>query len=364
MKTKSFLFTIGILLALACSFSCSPSYDDINELGEVRRPSSNSGGGDSNSSGDGTSSSSGGGKSSSGGGGDIAINPTITIKNNTGYTIGYSGGVWIKPSTEAQSWGTNLAGYTSNYISNEASRTFTLSQSLSSNNKYDFRLNPSSGEFSFRRYGVIITNGMTLTFTQNDLNDGSTQPGIVLQNRSGKTFNSVHIKPSVSSDWGTSFGSISNNNNLSSTILIPPTNYTVFDIQMRSTEPVNTYTRYDVTISDGMTLTFTSADADNPTIEFPVIVIQNNTGYDIGYSGGVWIKPSTEESWGTSLAGYTSNYISAGVSRTFTLSQHLSVNDVYDIRLKTSSGSFTFEKKNLTVSEGMILTFTIDDLAE
>ena len=341
------LLTAYVLFFAGCN---SPGYDADKD----------NGGGGTNEGG-----TSGGGT----GGGGTNVIPTITIQNNTGYDIGYSynfGGVWIKKSTTAYSWGDNLAGYTSSFISDGTSRTFTFSQPLSSNNKYDFRLNTSSGgEHSFRKYGVTITNDMTLTFTTSDLNDGSAQPNVVIQNRSGKIFDSVHIKPSVSSDWGSSFGSISNNSNLSSTILIPPSNYTEFDIQMKSTNPTNTYTRNNVTISNGMILTFTSADADNSTIELPVIVIQNNTGYSIGYSydfGGVWISPSTSTSWGDNLAGYSSSFISDGESRAFSLPQHLSVNSVYDIMLRSSSGNFTFTKKNLTVSEGMIVIFTTSDL--
>jgi hypothetical protein len=206
---------------------------------------------------------------------------------------------------------------------------------------------------------------MTINFTTSDLNDGSNLPTITIQNRSGKTFDSVHIKPSVISDWGSSFGSVSNNDNRSVNILIPPSNYTVFDIQMRSTNPTNSYTRNSVTISNGMNLTFTSADADNPTIELPVIVIQNNTGYTVGGGGifqntGIYISPSTSTSWGDNLVPYVT--ILDGQSRAFPLSQHLSTNSVYDIRLM--GGGFTFTKYNLTVSEGMIVTFTANDLEQ
>ena len=303
-----------------------------------------------------------------GGGGGTNGNPTITIKNNTGYTIGgdwnNNHGIWIKPSTSALSWGDNLAFYYGDDLPDGKSRTFTLSQPLSSNSVYDIRL--GGGGYNFRKYGVTISNGMTITFTTNDLDDGSAQPSISIQNRSGKTFNSIHIKPSAISDWGESFGSISNNNNLSVTILIPPSNYTAFDIQTRIANTPNTYTKSNVTISNDMTLTFTSADADNPTTELPVIVIQNNTGYTIGgdwnNNHGIWIRPSTSSSWGDNLAFYYGDDLPNGESRAFTLSQLLSAHNVYDIRL--GGGGFNFIKYNVTVSEGMILTFTTTDLEQ
>ena len=296
------------------------------------------------------------------GGGGGGINPNITIRNNTGYDIdGWNGGLWIKPSTVASSWGSGLIFGYSDQLDAGASRTFTLSQSLSVNNVYDFRMD--GGGFSFRKYGVTVSNGMTITFSTSDLNDGSSQPSIVLQNRSGKAFNSVRIKPTTISDWGGSFGSISNNSDLSITILIPPSNYTVFDIQMESTNPTNTYTKNNVTLSNGMTLIFTSADADNSTIELPVIVIQNSTGYDIdGWNGGLWIKSSTSESWGSGLIFGYSDQLDAGKSRAFSLSQPLSSQNLYDIRL--SGGGFNFIKSNVTVTEGMILTFTTSDLSQ
>jgi len=300
--------------------------------------------------------SSGTGNGNSGSGG---IKPTITIKNSTGYTVdGWNGGLWIKPSTQAQSWGSSLIGGYSDQMEDGTSRKFTFSQPLSAQSVYDFRFN--GGGYSFRKYGVTISNGMTITFTTSDLNDGSAQPEITIQNRSGKTFNSVHIKPSVISDWGSSFGSVSNNSDGTFTILIPPSNYTVFDIQMKSSNPTNTYTRNNVTVSNGMKLIFTSADADNPTIELPVIVIQNNTGYTIdGWNGGLWIKSSTTTGWGNSFISGYSDQMQDGILRTFSLPQYLSVQSVYDIRIK--AGGFTFTKYNLTVSEGMIVTFTTSD---
>jgi hypothetical protein len=282
--------------------------------------------------------------------------PTVNIRNSTGYTIS---GIYIKPSTSTD-WGNNLWGWSS--ISDGQSRGFTLSQPLSTQRVYDFRLSQSSGgsDLNFRKYGITVSSGMTLTFTTADLNDGSDLPTITIQNRTGVTFNSLHIKPSASPDWDSrNFGSISNNNNLSVTIPVPPSNYTMFDIQTRSTNPTNTYTRYNVPVLNGMVLTYTSADTDNPTIASPVIVIQNNTGYTIS---GIYIKPPTSTTWGDNLWGWSS--ISDGQSRTFTLFQPISAQNLYDIRLSqnSSGGDFNFRKYNFTVSDGMIITFTASDL--
>jgi len=116
--------------------------------------------------------------------------PSITIKNSTGYTIS---GIFIKPSIST-SWGSSLWEYSS--LSDGSSRTFELSQSLSSQSMYDIRLtqNYSGGGFEFIKSGVTVSNGMTITFTNSDSNDGSSYPDIRILNRSGKNFDSVYIK--------------------------------------------------------------------------------------------------------------------------------------------------------------------------
>jgi hypothetical protein len=349
------VFKMAAVAALAIMMGCS--YPENNADGGNSSPSG---------SGDGISSSGGGGggyggTSSSGGGdgGGSGINPDITIKNNTGYSFwSLTGGLYIKPSTEAKNWGNSFVRGSTDWNDGE-SRNFTLSVPLSTNSVYDILLN--AGGYNFIKYGVTVSNRMTITFTTGDVNDGSSLPSITLQNRSGKTFNSVHIKPSAISDWGESFGSVGNDGNISATILIPPSNYTVFDIQARSTNPTNTYTRNNVTISNGLTLLFTSADAANPTIEPPVIVIQNNTGYSFWrLTGGLYIKPSTEaENWGSNfLVGYADWY--DGESRGISIPQSLS----NTIDIKMTAGGYNFIKYNVTVSEGMIVTFTTGDLEQ
>jgi hypothetical protein len=112
---KSFLKLLGVIaLTAVIGFSlagCAP----VDEEGG----------------GNGNNSEGGEGGGNNGGGGGGGINPTITIKNNTGYTVGGGGifqnsGIWIKPSTTALSWGDQLFAYDS--ILDGQSRTITLSQ--------------------------------------------------------------------------------------------------------------------------------------------------------------------------------------------------------------------------------------------
>jgi len=245
------------------------------------------------------------------------------------------------------------------------SRTFAIPQLLLAQGGHDVRLSQQSNGtgHNFRRYGLTLTSGMTLTFTTADFVAGTSHhQSITIQNRSGVNFASVHIKPSASPEWDTnSFGTLSNNSNMSASVPIPPSNFSVFDIQARSVNPANTYTINNVTVSDGTTVLFTSANADNPPMGFPVIVIQNNTGYGIN---GIWIRTSTSTDWGSNLWGWQS--LTAGQSRTFTLPQLLTAQSLYDIRLSQQSNGtgHNFIRSNITMTEGIVVTLTVSDLSQ
>jgi len=111
----------------------------------------------------------------------------------------------------------------------------------------------------------------------------------------------------------------------------------------------------NVTVSDGTSLMFTRANADTqPLSGMPTIVVQNNTGMPIGRSQ---IKPSSTTDWNNIHGGF--NYAD-GASWTHTFSQPLSVNNRFDIRL--SSGSQVFTRSNITVTDGMLIPFTMSHL--
>jgi hypothetical protein len=294
----------------------------------------------------------GNGNGDGGGGG---TNPTIHIKNATGYSFwSLTGGLYIKPDTEAQSWGSNWVSIADFYDGD--TRDITLSKPLSSHNVYDFRIN--AGGYNFIKYGVTVLRGMTITISQSDLDNLSSQPKIVLQNRSGKDFNSIFIKPSVSDEWGNSFGSVGNNGNKDITILIPPSSYTVFDIQMKSTNPTNSYTKNNVSISDGMTLLFSSADAETSFIsEPPVIVIENKTGYSFwSLTGQLNIRSTGSDSWGSNWVSIADFYDQT--TRAVTLT-NFSVGQSIDIRIYANSQNFI--KSAVQIQEGMIVTISQSD---
>jgi hypothetical protein len=291
--------------------------------------------------------------------GSTSPDRTITIKNNTGYTIGdyYNDNFNIKPSTSSD-WGSviSLGGG----ISNGESRAVTLPPLISNNGIYDIRVRSSYGFFS--KYNITITNGSSINFNSSDYDDGSQNPKITIQNLSGTNFNSIYVKPSSASDWGVSLGSVYNNST-SSSIALPfrLAYFSIFDIQVRSSSPDNTYTKNNVSVSDGIVVIFKPNDTDNPSLINPVIIIQNNTGYTIGdyYNDNFNIKPSTSSDWGSviSLGGR----ISDGESRAITLAPSIISNNTYDFRIRSDYGFFI--RSNVVISYGMTITFNTNDLA-
>ncbi|MDR0331508.1 MAG: hypothetical protein LBH93_07370 [Chitinispirillales bacterium] len=273
--------------------------------------------------------------------------PIIVVQNNTSQSAWYC---YVKPSTSTD-WGSDVL---SSIISIGESRTVILPQSLSVNSVYDIRISISG--YAFGKYGVTMSDGMTVTFTNSDLDDGSSLPNITVQNRSGVNFNAIYVRPSSASSWGKDYGALSNNSNKSISIPIPSSNYTTFDIQMRTSDPTvsSTYTKNNVTVSNDMTLIILSTDSDGGNKGRPVIVVQNSTSQSAWYC---YIKLSTSTDWGPDVL---SSIISSGESRTITLPSSLSVNSVCDIRISISG--YNFIKYNVTISDGMTITFTNSDV--
>jgi len=204
---------------------------------------------------------------------------------------------------------------------------------------------------------------MTITFTTADLNNLSSLPKITIQNRSGKNFDSVFIVPSALNptnpdDWGNNFTGpwgLGNNDDQEINILVAPTNYTVFDIQARSTNPTNTYTKTNVTITNGTKVLITPLDRVNPTIEDPIIVIQNNTGYSIWH---IFARQIGSGTWGEYLTDGWSVNLFDGKSQAFSVPR--SLGSQIDIELRGDSNNF--RKSNVTVSDGLFLTFTASNV--
>ncbi|MDR1908321.1 MAG: hypothetical protein LBQ35_00190 [Spirochaetaceae bacterium] len=186
--------------------------------------------------------------------------PRITIRNNTGATIYY---VYISPASSG-SWGADWLG-SSEVLSNGDSRTFTLAQPLSVENRYDFRVAYlNRDENSFEKYNQTITGDTVITFTQADrvrIPDG---PQITIRNNTGVTAYYVNISPASSESWGSDWlGSsevIANGNSRTFTLTWPLNVQNRYDLRIRTNHGDTSFERRNQTISNNAVITFTEAD--------------------------------------------------------------------------------------------------------
>jgi len=94
-----------------------------------------------------------------------AVNPALTIVNNTGYAVWY---LHISPVTQS-TWGRDWLE-PDQMLHNGQSVTVKLPYPLSVHTQYDILIEDSSGD-TYSKYNVTITNGGVLMFTSNDIDE-------------------------------------------------------------------------------------------------------------------------------------------------------------------------------------------------
>jgi len=119
-------------------------------------------------------------------------NPSVTIVNNTGFTIYY---VAISETT-SDLWGQNKLG-SDEMISNGQSVSLRLPNPINRVNNYDIRLLDSDGD-EYTKYNLIIGNNSRIVFTKDDLN----LPTITILNNTGYTVHYVYVSETTSDKWG------------------------------------------------------------------------------------------------------------------------------------------------------------------
>ena len=181
-------------------------------------------------------------------------------------------------------------------------------------------------------------------------------PDITIQNSTGDRFYWLLIKPASSSDWEAVRGNFFENRDTLFTLSIPPYISAIFDFIAVSANTINTYTKSNVTISNGMNLMFTNADADNPVEpHFITVHINNDTNYDpIEY----WSKPSNISNWNFGVV------MQDTLLSTLSLSLSPQRERIWDFRLRDNESGLMFTKYNVYVSEGMKIIFTGSDLEQ
>jgi len=317
-------------------------------VGSVTVTATFSGGGNNNG-GTSSNSNSGGGTSSNGGGGNN-VNTTITIVNNTSFSVTE---VYVKPST-SNKWSADRETST---LANGTPKPYTIPAPYSATNEYDILLKNSSAN-QFRKYKVKITDGMTITFTADDLDNGSTLPTIYLRNRTGIAVSTVRIKPSGTADDWTIYEITINSNNTGDgyklDMAIPLTSYSKYDFQFVSGNPINTFSKNNVDIVNGTFVTFGRTEAATPIGGDQILVIENNTG---ARATEVYVRPAGSEDWGTDLFTGNQYDFENKESQVINLPRTLT-GQIYDIRLRSNA---YYVQKNVPFTDGMLVNFVPGD---
>ena len=116
------------------------------------------------------------------------------VKNNTGTEIG---GLWVKVNGTSD-WGNNHLALN---LSNTSSHTFIITQTFTSQDRYDILLGTSSNLYSGNFYlkkNLVITDKAQASFTDTDIY----QEGFQIKNEIGNTITGLWIRHSDTDNWG------------------------------------------------------------------------------------------------------------------------------------------------------------------
>jgi hypothetical protein len=189
-------------------------------------------------------------------------------------------------------------------------------------------------------------------------------PTVRIVNNTGYTVYYVYISQIATDDWeedvlGDDVLTDGHSVNISLKYPLDVTNR--YDIKLED-EDGDTYTKWDVLISQGSTVEFTIGDldvssaSDQSSTVSPVVHIINNTGYTVYY---VYVSQSSADDWHEDVL--EEDVLLDGQSVGVTLAYPLDVVNRYDIKLEDEDGD-TYTKWDLLISPESNIEFTIGDL--
>ena len=284
--------------------------------------------------------------------------PTIIIANNTNERISNIS-VRVAGETEWRSLWTS-SGWQAD-LQHNATQNVVLPHPVGEHNKYDIQLRRVEGGVNrlFTKSNELISDGITITFTSSDFCD-SNRPTIIIANNTNERINNISVRVAGETEWvslWTSSAWVDLQHNATQSVLLPhPLNeHNRYDIQLRRVEQPcccngwtganRLFTKTNELVSNGTTITFTSADTH------PQVSVSNNTGEHINR---IRIRKAGTTEW----IYENSLSISSGSSHVISMPYHISEHRVYDIQLSSWS---TFTKLDITVTSGMQLPFTSSD---
>ena len=187
--------------------------------------------------------------------------PTITIVNNTGYTVWY---LRVRQSGN-DSWGGDRLG-SAEEMPNGRSITLDLAVPLSTASRYDFQMEDSDGD-TYTKMNVQISNNSRIVFTNNDMEARPTfnGPPITIVNNTGYTIWYVRISDSASDTWGRdrlgTTETLPNGQSVTLNLPFPITSVNRYDIQLEDSDG-DTYSKYNQLVNANSRVVFTFDDID------------------------------------------------------------------------------------------------------
>lgn len=289
--------------------------------------------------------------------GSTLVGGTIQILNNTGYPIYH---LYIAPS-DASDWGNDLLG---------------PAEAIANGATYDTGIRPGSGIYdiwcvdsdgdSYYKWDVSFQRSNVVEFTFMDVNLGGMAigsinwaPTIKITNNTGFTIYYLYMAPTSHSRWG---------DDLLGPMTIPhgqtfdtgvPAGTTRYDIRLVD-EDGDTYTKWDVDVSQSAAVEFTIWDIDIDLNQLMgsattnTLTVFNATGYAIKE---LYVSSTDSDSWGQNWlqAGKTipdKGYFDVTVSGSQT---------IYDLKAVDSYGNRYF-RWDMDLSQLDWIVLSDDDL--
>ena len=191
---------------------------------------------------------------------------SFTVTNRTGYTGYY---LYISP-VSSDRWGSDFLG--EKVLPTGQAINIKRSDLLSSsNNTYDIRIVDSDND-SYTKRNVSLINNQNIEFTINDLDlrnstsnsTDNNRPSIRIQNNTGYTVFYVYISPKSSTSWEEDVlgeDVLLNRNSVSVRLAHPLNVENRYDIRIEDSDG-DTYTKWNVLVTQNMTIEFTIRDLD------------------------------------------------------------------------------------------------------
>ncbi|MDR0319945.1 MAG: hypothetical protein LBI28_00440 [Treponema sp.] len=190
--------------------------------------------------------------------------PQITVVNNTGYSIFY---LYISQTENV--WGDDALG--SHIINAGSTMIVALPSSIILTDRYNIMAVGADGD-AYIKWDALVPENSRVEFTMADFNTDTelnvyppqNMPQITIVNNTGYTLHYLYIKPAVSDSWGGDLlGERTLNSGYQINVNMPyPANVSNQYYIRAVNSAGDTYTKWNVFVSEGGKIYFAVADVD------------------------------------------------------------------------------------------------------